>query len=395
MRNDFPERKLFSILRSDQFLLDRGNIRFVLDMLVPKLVGDVLGGCSLACAGSASDKEIFLVGLELGLEGDVVLDLPALHFLEEVDGAVEALAELVVFGLDEVREQLEGARVALELVELFGLPGVVGEDDLVSVEVLEDHGAQDLHLLGLWLALVGLPTEDGLDVEDIEQQAVGVLDVLPHDFPLLGLVHVGVDEFGQQFLADVPDDGVDLLLSGDGVEAGLLLEDWHNCGLTVEVILSAGEFSPLVLEVHNLEVEVGFEDGDFCGFRGEVHQDVVFVFGVLADEVVGSDWRVDELVADVAEVVLVERFKHHLAGAVEDDQLRVELLPEGCVADLAHELGPPDHLVLPLHCLLLGRVLPPHENHSNLRLPLLHRPEELDAALDYEPLLLVLVQSGL
>lgn len=395
MRNDFPERKLFSILRSNQFLFDRGNIRFVLDMLIPKLTGDVFGGSGLTCTGSASDEEILFIGLELGLEGDIVLDLSALHFFEEIDGAVEALAELVVFGLDEVREELEGARVALELVELLGLPGVVGEEDLVSVEVFEDHSAQDLHLLGLRLALVGLPLEDGLDVEDIEQQAVGLLDVLPHDFPFLGLVHVGVDEFWQQFLADVPDDGVDLLLSGDGVEAGLFLEDWHNGGLLVEVILSAGEFSPLVLEVHNLEVKVGLEDGDFGGLRREVHQDVIFVFGVLADEVVGSDRRVDELIADVAEVVLVERFQHNLAGTVEDDQLRVELLSEGCVADLAHELRPPDHLVLPLQSLLLGRVLSPHENHSNLRLPFLHRPEELDAALDDESFFLVLVQGGL
>lgn len=304
VRDDLAEGKLLAVLRRDELLLDGGEVGLVLDVLVAELAGDVLGGSGFACAGRTGDEEVLLVGLELGVEGDVVFDLPALEALEEDDGGVGALAVLVVLGLHEVREELEVARVPLELVELLGLPGEVGEDDLAPVEVPEDHAAQYLHLLGL-LALVGLPPEDGLDVEDVEQQPVGLLHVLAHDLALLGLVDVGVDELGQQLVADLADDRVDVLLSGDGVEAGPLLEGGHNGRLAVEVVLAAGQLRPLVLEVHDLEVEVGLEDGDLGRLGRELDEDVVFVLGVLADEVVGSDGRVDELVADVAEVVLV------------------------------------------------------------------------------------------
>lgn len=119
------------------------------------------------------------------------------------------------------------------------------------------------------------------------------------------------------------------------------------------------------------------------------------MLGVFADKIVGSDRSVNELISDVAEVVLVKCLEDHLAGSVEHDQLRVKLFSEGWIVGLCHNLGPSDHLVLPLHHLLLRRVLSLHENHSNLRLPLLHRSQQLHTSLHYQALLLMLVQGSL
>lgn len=194
MCDDFPERKFLSILRRNQLLLDRGHICLILDMLVPKLARDVFRSSGLSHTWCASDKEVLLVGLQLSFEGDIVLDLSALHDLEEVDGAVDALAELVMVRLHEVCKQLEVPRMTLKLVELLWFPREIGEDDLSSVEVLEHHIAKYLHLLRLSLALIGLSAEYGLDIEDIEQQSISLIHILPHYFPLLSLMHVRIDQ---------------------------------------------------------------------------------------------------------------------------------------------------------------------------------------------------------
>lgn len=210
-----------------------------------------------------------------------------------------------MIGLDEVRKEFEVTCVALKLVELFWFPWEVGEDDLTSVEVLEHHTTEDFHHLRLSLALVRFSAEYGLNVKDIEQQTISLLHIFPHNFPLLSLMHIRIDQLRQKLLSDFPDDGIDMLLPRYGVEACLLLQNRHNGSLSIEIILTACKFSPLMLEVHNLEVEVGLQNGHLRRFWGELYQDVIFMLGVLADEIVGSDRCVDELISDVAEVVLV------------------------------------------------------------------------------------------
>lgn len=48
-----------------------------------------------------------------------------------------------------------------------------------------------------------------------------------------------------------------MLLPRYGVETCLLLQSWHNGSFAIEVILAACEFSPLMLEMNDLEVEIG------------------------------------------------------------------------------------------------------------------------------------------
>jgi hypothetical protein len=78
---------------------------------------------------------------------------------------------------------------------------------------------------------------------------------------------------------------------------------------------------------------------------------------VLADQVVSSDGGIDESVSDEFEVVVDQWLNENFAGAIYDDELRIELLSKGAVIEIVYYLDSSDDLIVPFDEIFLLRVL--------------------------------------
>lgn len=166
----------------------------------------------------------------------------------------------------------------------------------------------------------------------------------------------------------------------------LALEEGGQLGLLIEEGLPAGQLRPIVSQMHNLDMVVGMQYLHLRNLRHEIRKHVIIPLG-QGEQLVSREMPRDVEVSDVVEVGFEEGGDQDLTGPIDDDQLRVQLLPKRHVIALGDILRTADDLIVPADGILRrGELRTRHEDRSQLVLPLLDSVEEVGRALDDERL---------
>ena len=375
MRDDLPERQFLPVLRSYQLLLHRCKVKLVLDMSVSHLTSYELAGRRLPRTPRATHQEIFGPWGHLAVEGEVRIDLLSSVSLQEVNGRVEALAQLVMVRPHEICKEPETTRLRLKISEFLGREWEISQHNLTSGKIEENHLNQKQNFVGFGLRLIRLPSQNLLDLEHVQQQRSLFLRVFPDGLSLLSLMHIGIEHLGKQAPPDLFNDIIDI--ARDGVIVRPILQKRDKLCLFIEPRLPVRQLRPIVPEMDDLDVVVGIENGHLAGLGHEISHHVVVPLG-KRQQLVGSVLPRDVEISDIVEIRPKQRFDQHLARTVHYHQLRIELLTERGVSALRHKLSTTDDLIVASDGSLgLGQLRPGHKHSRQLIFPCLHRPKKL------------------
>ncbi len=178
------------------------------------------------------------------------------------------------------------------------------------------------------------------------------------------------------------------------MEVILFLKKRNKSWLLIEVCFMACQLSPLMFQVNYLNVEESFKNINFTYLWSVVNQQVILGFLVLAYKFICCHCLLNYFISNKREVLLSEGLDKDLTGAVEDDKLRIKLLPEWIVVEILYVFQPSNNFIVPFDFELTLWILSMDKDSRNLCLPFLNAAEQVCWAFDDQSFFLVLVQGG-
>jgi hypothetical protein len=101
--------------------------------------------------------------------------------------------------------------------------------------------------------------------------------------------------------------------------------------------------------VNDFDVEISLKNVDFRQFRCESQEYIVLILGIFLNHFISSDWRVDNVIATVLQIILADLSILCQVWPIQYDYFRVKLLPKRSIVNLLDCDAPTNAIIISLY----------------------------------------------